>query len=120
MKFFFLTLILSILRIDHLDAQIPIDSLIGKWRLTALQGKEISNSELKKRYHFTPKGELIYTNHKVTVNGKFTFEAQTGILFWLAQDKDSVSFHLALQPDGTMIIKQINHTGAPGILTKEK
>lgn len=120
MKFIPLLIFLLFISNHPLLAQVPIDSLIGTWRLSALQGKRISESELLKKYSFSSKGELAYYSPKITVKGKFTLQAQTGSMLWQPEGAETVLFHLKLLTNGTIIMTQVNNTGAPGILTRVK
>lgn len=103
----------------HLSqAQIPIDSLIGTWRLSALKGKKISESELQKKYNFSTNGYLTYYYSRKAIKGKFTLQAQTGSTLWQPERGETVLFHLKHLANGTLVMTQVNNAGAPGILTR--
>lgn len=105
---------------DPIQAQIPIDSLYGTWRLSALQGKKISESELQKKYNFSTMGYLTYYSSTKAIKGKFTLQTQTGSMLWQPEGVETVLFQLKLLTNGTIIMTQVNSTGAPGILTRVK
>lgn len=117
-----ISLLILCLFVDiHLSqAQIPIDSLIGTWRLSALQGKKISESELQKKYNFSTNGYLTYYYSRKAIKGKFTLQAQTGSTLWQLEGAETVLFQLKLLTNGTIKMTQVNSTGAPGILTRVK
>ena len=104
----------------QLQAQVPIDSLIGTWKLSALQGKRISESELLKKYTFSSNGDLTYFSSAKAIKGKFTLQAQTGSMLWQPEGAETVLFQLKLLTNGTIVMTQVNNTGAPGILTRVK
>lgn len=105
---------------NQLQAQIPIDSLIGNWRLSALQGKKISESELQKKYNFSTNGYLTYYYSTKAIKGKITLQAQTGSMLWQPEGAETVLFQLKLLTNGTIIMTQVNSSGASGILTRVK
>lgn len=114
-------LFLSILLFNYfhpLKAQVPMDSLIGTWRLSGLLGKRISESELLKKYNFSSKGELTYFSSSKVIKGKFTLQAQTGSMLWQPEGGETVLFHLKHLANGTLVMTQVNNAGAPGILTR--
>lgn len=103
-----------------LNAQVPVDSLIGKWQLVALQGKQISDHELMQKYIFMPSGEFTYISFKRTIKGKYTLEPKTGKMSWEIESGKFIWFESKLEPNGTLIFKQAKHSGAPGILSRMK
>jgi len=118
MKFFYLLVFSMLLFNLKANAQVPRDSIIGNWRLVALQGKQISENELLKKYSFLSSGEFTYFSSLKSIKGKYTLEPQTGKMSWVTESGETIWFELKLETDGNLIFKQTNHTGAPGILNR--
>ncbi len=120
MRIISLTILLLFFCSQQLQAQVSMDSLIGTWRLSALEGKKISESELLKKYSFSSKGYLTYLSSDKPIYGKFTLQSQTGSMLWQPEGSETVLFQLKLLSNGTLQMKQVNNTGATGILTRVK
>ncbi len=99
-------------------AQIKNDSLLGRWKLVQLIGKQIGEGELQKRYLFTV-DSFFYTSRKKNLSGAYTLNSDTGKLSWHTQDGNEPMILFFKQlPDGRMEMWRENSDEPRGILEK--
>ncbi len=94
------------------------DSIIGKWQLKELVGKEISQSEKLKTYTFSKDGSFEYKSEQRTITGKYYFVEYTNEVRVITDDKVELLFKITSIDNNTIKIEDRIMGGAAGIAVR--
>ncbi len=118
MKQFITGVLFLIISASNAYAQAKKEQLSGKWKLTELIGKSISNTELQKRYSFTS-DSLFYTSPARNLKGTYILNEQSGECKWHIDDvAEPMIFMVKILSDGKMHLWQPATNPIVGILEK--
>lgn len=113
-----ITRLLLLLFCTKLSAQVSHQQIKGEWQLSDLLGKQISESEKKKRYLFTA-DSLHYYSPKVQLSGSFQLDTEKGICYWTIPGKATpIPLYLKARENGTLLLWEEGKEDVKGVLIK--